>query len=345
MAGVRVVWDRGSSSLQWLRTEPELGLVWLSDQRSIIEVDGKRGAIEQVPCERGMVPVAANSPEFDAIEQRKPANTISYRERRARQIKLARRFGHFGPHCVRAPAPAAMSNNGTVTADTRTGLRVVSHGTELSKLSMTTEVTGVAFSPNAQSIAWIEKLSSGWGLYIAPLTGPAKCRELFDQPPSFYWSDDSTTVIALDPGGKVRAFERRSDNGKTLLELPKATSGLTLVRSADSDSFMVVGRHVVGGTRWLGVWVDAKTGKVRGEYTMPDRVAGGVIRADGKLAVALASGPLVVADLERGVMKTLTGVQPRVGSLQGSHWSVGQPLYIVDANSHVLVIDVNLLCG
>ncbi len=351
MAAVRIAWERALGSQgSWLRSEPALGRVWFAErgaQNAIYEVDYRAGTAKRSARGSSFRPVAENDPEFDTTERRKPVPIRSGRERHTRQIELARRFPGFGPHFEREPCAEVRTVNSTLSAATTGGLRVFGGGTQLSQAS-TSQVHDARFSPNEQHIAWVEAQPAGsWTLYVAPITGQGVVRGEYRGRPRFFWSDDSSNLVVLDPkGNELHAVDRR--HGTKRLLLAEGCLDLALIRSIDDDSVLVCGRRVVGKSRWFGTWLNAATGEIHGEYLFPAGATEGALRSDGMLAVVLQDGRLLVANLARKVMKPVSTVTPHAASVAGCHWPIGSPLIIaelVGGVARVLSIDVDLLCG
>ena len=355
ISAVRVLWERDFADEgrpRWVRSEPELGRVWLAveapGERTLVEVAYRVPRVERDVKRSNYLIVPENSPEFGALEHRKAIDASSGVRRHARQVEIARRFGKFGPHFVRAPAPAALSANSMFVATLKGDDLVVSRpGLEPLPLG-SGDIPDVKFSPDDQSLAWtVREAADHWALHVSPITGPAVRRAVFDARPTFAWTDDSSGVVVLERRpGRLRCFDRAGQE-RLLGEWPGFVD-LTLFMGLDGMSALVVGNRVIGEKRWIGHWIDLGAGGSLGTYMMPDALLDAALRPDGRLAATLRDGRLFLADLKAGTRKTVSTVSPSQGSLRGSRWKDHSPLVlteIVDTTVRVLSVDAALLCG
>lgn len=349
LSAVRVLWERPVvSSTRWLRTEPSLEMIWFEErgmEQVVLHTVKFDGTSEQAVRPAGWRAVPQNDPEFDVLERRKPQPIASGRERRERQIELGRRFGGFGPHFVKEPLGATRTVNSTLTCTTRDGLRVFRDGTQLSHLSHN-QARNPVFSYNDQSIAWAEEAEDGWRLHVAPITGPGDLRATLEGKPRFFWTDDSAGLVVHDTRSNNVLFVDKRIGEPRLLYAPRASVDVLVCDSCDDDSILVVAKQVVGRARWYCAWVDVRTSEIRGEYVLPAGARAGIVRSDGRIALQLHDGRLLVADLRRKIVKPLTTCTPDPASLTNTCWAIGAPLVVAELagkTARVVAIDVEML--
>lgn len=351
ISAVRTVWEEDFDwSMRWVRTEPKLGKSWFEGRHrggvELVEVHWRVGDFEVASRDDRWAVVPENDVSFDALERRKAVNMRSRRQRVKRQLEIASRFGGLGPHFERRPVAATRTLNSTMLARTGAGISVQRHDGKPIQLSEG-DVTEPKFAPDEQVLAWVEKCGDAWQFFVSPVTGPPTRRATFENRPLFEWLDDSSGLLVVErKSGRVQILDRRT-GGKEITTL-SGFLNLSLVPAMTPGEAVVVGRRVIGRETWLATHLNVRRGEVIDQYELPDGGTEGLLRADGKFALRLGDGRLLLADLPGGRVKLLSTVSAAEGSIRGANWEENSPLVIVEiveGTVRVLSLDVDLLCG